>query len=696
MGTGEPRAGRMAAVAAMTGAACCALLGLASPGSATAAAVSSASGSAGVWGPVQQIPDAPALGGEALPIALSCNGPGDCVAAGGVSGFPGPPSPGGPPVDAVAQQRHGVWSQASMTPGLAALVQGATVEVAAVSCGAPGNCALGGYYIPYSPTFYEQFPFVATLKHGAWSDATSVPGLAALDASDRAEITAISCTAAGDCTAVGFTTPESLISTPGEQDGFVVDERNGSWGKARLVPGITVKTGELAQLLTVSCASPGNCVAGGYEKSDLSAKPDNVAFIAEEKNGAWHPARLIPAMTSVALLSCPAAGDCAAAGAGGPAACLSTDYYTCVSAAYLTEKNGVWGASRSVLPASQRRTLIATATSLSCGARGDCVLGGSVAGTKVGSAQQAFLLEQENGGWGGYHAVPGIAARNTAGLAAVEAVSCAAPGDCDAGGFYSNGDGDHQKQHAFLVTEADGSWGEPETTIAGTAVGAISCTSGADCSALVTTSGGAGVLEKEPVQATRTALALSLTRATYGHEQAVRASAAVTASLGAPGGAVIVVSGGTQVCVIGLVSSTGSCTFPATALGAGTRVLAGRYLGESQFRGSGSASRTLTIAKAETGTTLALSAATVGYGHEASERLAVTVKPQYAGSPGGRVTITAGSATVCVIALVHGAGACHLTASQLTPGTYQLGARYPGSASYRASSSPQRTLTVTS
>ena len=699
MGTLGPRTGRMVAVATMTGAVCCALLGVAGTGPATAAApparalaaVPSASGAAGVWGAPHDILDTPALGGEAWPTALSCGGPGDCVAAGGVSALPAPPSPSGPSVDSVAEEKHGVWGEASMTPGLAALVAGAQIQVNAVSCGSPGNCTLGGYYTPYSPTFYDQYAFLATEKQGRWGNAENVPGLAALDAGDRAEITSLSCTAAGDCTAAGFSTLEDLLGGPGEQDGFVIDEKNGVWGTARLVPGITMKTGELAQILTVSCASPGNCVAGGYAKNDLSAKPDNVAFIAEESNGAWHPARLIPALTSVTMVACPAAGDCVAAGAGGPASCLSTSYYTCVSTAYVTEKNGTWGAPRAVLSASQARTLIASATSLSCGARGDCVLGGSVSNTG-GSTSQAFLLEEKNGVWGTYHPVPGTAALNTGGSAAVDSVSCAAPGDCEAGGYYTKGKGVRSE---FLITEAGGVWGRPDTTIGGAAVGVISCSSPASCAALVTTSAGASVMDKEPVQATRTTVALSLTRVTYGNEQAVRVSATVTAALGDPSGAVIVSSGATTACVIGLVSGAGSCTLPATVLAAGTRTLTGYYLGEAQFRASAGASRTLTIAKAGTRTSLALSATRVTSTDERSERLSVTVKPQYAGAPGGRVTITAGSITICVITLAHGAGACHLANGQLGPGTYQLVARYPGTASYRPSSSPDQTLTVT-
>jgi len=251
---------------------------------------------------------------------VSCDGPGDCDAAGSATGPPQPYSPNGPAWEAVAQEKRGVWGEASETPGLASLVatqDDATITVTALSCGSPGSCAVAGYYMPYGPVPIVWYAFLATEKNGKWGKAANVPGLEALDDGLEDQINAISCTAAGDCTAAGFVTPEPFLApNGGEQDGFVIDERNGTWDKARLVPGITVKLGLSAQAQALSCSSPGNCVVGGYVSNDLSQTPPSVAFVAAEKDGVWHRATLIPAMTSVTSLSCPAAGDCAAAGRG--------------------------------------------------------------------------------------------------------------------------------------------------------------------------------------------------------------------------------------------------------------------------------------------------------------------------------------------------------------------------------------------
>lgn len=597
-------------VAVVTGTLCCGLLGLAGTAPATAAAsaaavsaaVPAAANATGVWGPVHDLPGTRALDGMALPAVLSCDGPGDCVAAGTATYPPQPPSPAGPAVEAVAEEKRGVWGKASMTPGLAGLAAaqfGTTITVTALSCGSAGNCAVGGYLMPYLPVPDTWYAFLATEKNGRWGKAEDVPGLEALDNGDQDQITAISCTSAGDCTAAGFVTPEPLLNANGgEQDGFVIDEKNGVWAKARLVPGITVTTGETAQALALSCASPGNCAVGGYAPD--GDDPYYAAFVAEEKDGAWHRAKLIPAMASITALSCPVAGDCAAAGDGVSPACASTP--DC-PAAYVGERNGTWGTPHTVLSARRAQTLASSITALSCGAPGDCVAGGST-GTYNAyyhappGNEQAFLLEERNGTWGAYHQIPGTAALNRGGGASVSTVSCPAAGDCDEGGYYTNKKGDTL---GFLSTETGGRWGKL-TTISVGAVDDISCFSPASCAAVVTTDADAyaditGVMEKEPVQATRTTLRLSVSRISYGHEQVLRASAVISSALGDPYGEVLVRSGATTACVIRLVNGAGSCKLRSKKLKPGTYHLVARYQATRNYRGSASPRQTLTVTR---------------------------------------------------------------------------------------------------
>jgi hypothetical protein len=66
---------------------------------------------------------------------------------------------------------------------------------------------------------------------------------------------------------------------------IVAGETKGRWGKAEQVPGIAgLNPGKLAWIYSVSCASPGNCAAGGYYTNGSTAQQ---AFVADKKNGTW-------------------------------------------------------------------------------------------------------------------------------------------------------------------------------------------------------------------------------------------------------------------------------------------------------------------------------------------------------------------------------------------------------------------------
>ncbi len=96
---------------------------------------------------------------------------------------------------------------------------------------------------------------------GTWGKAEEVPGTAAFSKSGNAQLLSVSCASAGNCSAGGY----------GDSGAFVVSETGGMWGKAERFPasGIT----------SVSCASAGNCSAGGdYQGRRNTTK----AFVAVE------------------------------------------------------------------------------------------------------------------------------------------------------------------------------------------------------------------------------------------------------------------------------------------------------------------------------------------------------------------------------------------------------------------------------
>ena len=87
-----------------------------------------------------------------------------------------------------------------------------------------------------------------------------------------------------------------MIGGSGWAQAFVVDERFGSWGNAIEVPGMaTLDNHGFAKVISVSCASAGNCAAGGRYKDGSG----NQAFVVDEKNGVWHHAIAGPALAAL-------------------------------------------------------------------------------------------------------------------------------------------------------------------------------------------------------------------------------------------------------------------------------------------------------------------------------------------------------------------------------------------------------------
>jgi hypothetical protein len=94
---------------------------------------------------------------------------------------------------------------------------------------------------------------------GTWGPAKEVPGTGTLNAGGGAQVVSLSCAPAGGCAAGGFYTDAS-----GHHEAFVGDELNGVWGQALEVPSIAALNADgVAQVTSLSCASAGNCTAGG-------------------------------------------------------------------------------------------------------------------------------------------------------------------------------------------------------------------------------------------------------------------------------------------------------------------------------------------------------------------------------------------------------------------------------------------------
>jgi hypothetical protein len=142
-------------------------------------------------------------------------------------------------------------------------------------------------------------------------------------------------------------------------------------------------------------------------------------------------------------------------------------------------------------------------------------------------------------------------------------------------------------------------------------------------------------------------------------------------------------------------AGAGSCQMTARQLAPGKYLVTATYGGDTNYAGSSSAATPFTITKVPTQTLLTRSPARVRFGNEQAEHISVQVRARDGSTPGGKVTVRAGTIRLCLITLSSGTGRCTLTARQLRVGTYQLVASYPGSAQLARSASAKVTLVVT-
>src|ERR1043166_4172522 len=96
---------------------------------------------------------------------------------------------------------------------------------------------------------------------------------------------------------------------------------------------------------------------------------------------------------------------------------------------------------------------VGSVLSISCAAPGDCAAGGYY---RHGRHREAFVISETNGTWGHPINVPGMAALNPGGSSRVLSISCGAAGECAAGGYYRYYDGPHyplyHRSQPFVVT----------------------------------------------------------------------------------------------------------------------------------------------------------------------------------------------------------------------------------------------------
>lgn len=367
------------------------------------------------------------------------------------------------------------WGSPTEVPGTAALNLGNYAGVASISCPAASTCAAGGSYRDASD---HGQAFVANETNGAWGKALEVPGTKTLKLID-AQVSTVSCGSPGNCAAGGYDTPHDW------RHAFLVDEVRGAWHKAIAVPGVEALNrpgGGDSRVTSISCPSAGNCGAGGLYSTGGGL------FVLNEKKGVWGKAIKVPAIAALnagrdaalTSLSCASPGYCAA---GGRYRDGSSHY----QAFAVTEKNGVWSKAKEIPgTATLNHGGDAGVTSVSCATATACAASGYY--RDASGHTQAFVVSSMKGVWGKAIEVPGTAALNLGGLARLLAISCRSAGNCSAGGYYSP---DVAHRTAFVVGSTNGVWGTASAVTGAinndphfSQVTGISCASAGNCAAI--------------------------------------------------------------------------------------------------------------------------------------------------------------------------------------------------------------------
>ena len=346
----------------------------------------------------------------------------------------------------------GVWDQAVPINVPYAQAASKYVEFYSIDCASVGNCTAVGKYWNDS---YRMIAITATSTAGVWESASAVNPVSPVlrHASPDESLVSVSCASAGNCVAVG-----RFKNALGDYEAFSVTSSSGVWGA--VTPAVFAPNTQYSspndEFTAVECASVGNCVAVGRFRDTQNQWQ---AFTRTMSNGVWEVAIPVefPSNTQylapadwLRAISCASVGNCTAVGSFGDSTGFERQAFT------VTMSNGVWG---DAIPAeflsTQYSSPDAEFSAVSCPSVGHCVAVGRF--KNFAGASETFTMTMSNGTWG--RAVAAVFPPNTQNDGPGDyfnAVSCASAGNCTAVGSFVNRVGSAQ---GFTMTMSNGAWG---------------------------------------------------------------------------------------------------------------------------------------------------------------------------------------------------------------------------------------------
>ena len=530
------------------------------------------------------------------------------------------------------------------------------IGTAGLSCVPHGRCVAVVDDISLTGTANQAY--LVTDNGGTWSALAPIPGLEA-GTGNSATVDDVSCPAPGDCLVEG----DYHAGADRLDYGFVQEEVNGTWGQPEAIPGLAALGNGVQVGATVACPAPGYCtVAGRYTYGTGTASS---GFVADEVAYKWGTAQPVPGLATLNVggsagasnLACPTSRNCTIEGTY-TAKVTPSGTQADIRIFVDSEVNGSWQQASGPAIPNAATSYVVPQSNLACASAGNCLA--SVRYTVASTnATAQYLLRQSGGKW----------SVSTASQMLINVIACPAVNSCVAGGAA-------QGQSIFGVAatmhQVNGTWTAPATlpgvtslTFQGvpeykSAVTGLACPSAGNCTAV-------GSWDPNP----------DPTVTEYFGFVASEASGTWSRALVPAGNAA-------------LDGNEWQWDFTGVACAAvATCAMAGEYGGLYET----GAFVVPEIPLRASATTIGRSLGTVTFGKEQAEKIAVHVTGP--STPTAKVTVRAGSKTVCTITLNgSGVGTCLLTASQLPVGSYQLVAGYPGSYGLASSSSRAVPLSV--
>jgi hypothetical protein len=275
---------------------------------------------------------------------------------------------------------------------------------------------------------------------------------------------------------------------------------NPTWESAKAVAlpsgAVGLYNGNLSVL---SCPAPGDCAAAGI---DADASGNDYGLLLNEVNGVWRDPSDVVAPgnadvsngLSVYDISCGAPGNCSAVGTYADSAGNQLSFI-------VDQVGAAWQKAVEVtLPANAvKNSQVSDLHSIACSSAGSCsAVGAYSAAAGANSVEEPFVMSEVAGHWGNASEITLPEGTNFNPFGQLTQVSCASAGNCSAVGSYID---QNNVDHALVVTQVAGAW-RPGTSLAlpanassyaGATLNEVSCASAGNCSAAGTyiVSGGA-------------------------------------------------------------------------------------------------------------------------------------------------------------------------------------------------------------